>query len=90
MDAVGREDLQRERTELGAAVPFSTIPSAAWDFQLGICTVVLAWEISTISPSPSVPALAAGESLPWGRYRGDRKAGVGRALCVRKASQTHF
>lgn len=44
MDTVRREDLQRERTELGAAVPCSTVPSAEWDFQLGICTVVLAWE----------------------------------------------
>lgn len=44
---------------------------------------------SAISPSPSVPALAAGESLPWGRHRGDRKAGVGESsVCQEGKSDT--
>lgn len=75
-----------ERTELGAAVPYSMVPSAAWDFQLGICAVVLAWE-----NGPS-----ALQSQHWQQERacigadttGTGRQVQGRALCVGKVSQT--
>lgn len=82
MDVMRREDLQRGRTELGAAVPYSTVPSAARDFQLGICTVVLAWE-------NQASALHI-QSLHWGRHRGDRKAGVGESSVCQEGKTDTF
>lgn len=82
MDVMRREDLQRGRTELGAAVPYSTVPSAARDFQLGICTVVLAWE-------NQASALHI-QSLHWGRHRGDRKAVVGESSVCQEGKTDTF
>lgn len=74
MDVVRREELQREGTEPGAAVPYSMVPSVAWHFQLGICTVALAWENGPFSPSTGSrrgPALGQTQREQEGTCRGE-------------------
>ena len=95
MAILRREDLWRERTELGSSCSIQHGAFCSMWFSAGNlygCLSLGKWEIS---PSPSVPLekalLAAREALRWSRHEGNRKTDVGESsACLEGKSYTFF
>lgn len=95
MAVLRREDLWRERTELGSSCSVQHGAFCSMWFSAGNlygCFSLGKWEIS---PSPSIPrekaVLAAREALRWSRHEGNRKTDVGESsACLEGKSYTFF